>query len=282
VNKPNLNLNLNRDQDRGQTALLTFGLPALLVLLLLVVVILLRSGAEGFMSRLAGLLPVSYAFAAGMVASVNPCGILMLPTYAVYHLGTGSEQEQRHMFRRFLRAVRVALVVTAGFTTIFALVGYIVAAGGQWLATVFPYAGLLIGVGMAALGIWLVVGHRTLGIAAAGRIHIAPQRTLVNMFLFGIVYAIGSLSCTLPIFLVVVGSALAGGDAATAFSQFIGYALGMGTIILAVTVGTALFRRAVSRWLERLTPYVHRFGALFLIGAGTYLVFYWIFAVGVF
>jgi cytochrome c-type biogenesis protein len=282
VSKPSLNLEINRDHDSGKTAILTFGVPALLVLLLLAIVILLRGGAEGMMARLAGVLPVSYAFAAGMVASVNPCGILMLPTYAVYHLGSGDEQERLHVLRRFLRAIRVALVVTAGFTTVFALVGAVVAAGGQWLATVFPYAGLLIGLGMTGLGIWLVAGHRTLGIAAAGRVHIAPQRTLVNMFLFGIVYAIGSLSCTLPIFLVVVGSALAGGDATTAFSQFIGYALGMGTIILVVTVGTALFRRAVSRWLERLTPYVHRFGALFLIGAGGYLVFYWIFTVGLF
>jgi cytochrome c-type biogenesis protein len=282
MNKPVLNLELNRDRDRGKTAILTFGIPALVVLVLLAGVILLRSGAEGMMAQLAGVLPVSYAFAAGMVASVNPCGALMLPTYAVYHLGSADEQSRRHVVRRLLRAVRVALVVTAGFTTVFALVGAVVAAGGQWLATVFPYAGLLIGVGMVALGIWLVVGHHTLGIAAAARVHIAPQRTLVNMFLFGIVYAVGSLSCTLPIFLVVVGSALAGGDLATAFSQFLGYALGMGVVILVVTVGTGLFRRAVSRWLDKLTPYVHRFGALFLIGAGGYLVFYWIFQAGLF
>ncbi len=280
MNKAGLNLELNREQDRGKTALLTFGVPALLVLLLLAVVILLRGGAEGMMARLAGVLPVSYAFAAGMVASVNPCGILMLPTYAVYHLGTGDDSERKHVLRRFLQAVRVALVVTAGFTTIFTMVGAVVAAGGQWLATVFPFAGLLIGAAMAGFGIWLLLGHHTIGIAAAGRVRIAPQRTLVNMFLFGIVYAIGSLSCTLPIFLVVVGSALAGGDAATAFSQFLGYALGMGTIILVVTVGTALFRRAVSQWLERLTPYVHRFGTFFMIGAGVYLVFYWVFALG--
>jgi len=101
------------------------------------------------------------------------------------------------------------------------------------------------------------------------------------MFLFGIVYAIGSLSCTLPVFLVVVGSALAGGSASASFGQFHGYALGMSSVILAVTVGTALFRRAISRWLDRLTPYVHEFSALFLIGAGGYLIFYWIFIAGI-
>ncbi|MGC9469386.1 MAG: cytochrome c biogenesis CcdA family protein [Anaerolineae bacterium] len=277
-----LNLELNQEKGRGPTAALTLVLPALLVFALLALIVVFRDGAEGAMGRLAQLLPVSYAFAAGMVASVNPCGVLMLPSYALYQVGVGAEDERRDVIRRLLRAVRVALMVTAGFTAIFALVGGVIAAGGQWLVTAFPYAGLVIGIAMIGLGVWLLTGHRTFGIAAASRVRITPERSLVNMFLFGVVYAVGSLSCTLPIFLVVVGSALGGGSAIASFSQFLGYALGMGSIILAVTVGTTLFRRAVSRWLDRLTPYVHRFGALFLVGAGGYLVFYWIFLAGLF
>jgi len=210
MDQPMLNLDINQEEHRGRTAVLTLLLPAMLVLVLLLVLVGLRDGAEGALARLVDLLPVSYAFAAGMVASVNPCGVLM-----------------------------------------------------------------------GALGVWLLTGHRTLGIAAAGRVRITPARNLGNMFLFGIVYAIGSLSCTLPVFLVVVGSALSGGSAAASFGQFLGYALGMGSVILAVTVGTALFRRTISRWLDRLTPYVHRFSSLFLIGAGGYLVFYWIFIAGI-
>lgn len=275
-----LNLDLNQDEHCGRKAALTILVPALVVLLVLVVIVSLRDGLEGAMARLAELLPVSYAFAAGMVASVNPCGVLMLPSYAAYQLGTFDDGERRHIVRRLLQAVRLSLVVTAGFTVIFAVVGGVIAAGGQWLVTVFPYAGLLIGVAMAALGLWLLLGKKSLGIAAAGRVRITPARNLGNMFLFGMAYAMGSLSCTLPIFLVVVGSALGGGDVAASFGQFLGYALGMGVVILAATIGTALFRKAVSIWMDRLTPYVRRFSALFLIGAGIYLVFYWLFVVG--
>lgn len=274
------NLDLNQETHRGRKAVLTILAPTLAVLVVLVLLVGLRSGVEERMAQLAALLPVSYAFAAGMVASVNPCGMLMLPSYAVYQLGSFDDADRRHIVRRLLLAIRLSLVVTAGFTLVFAIVGGVIAAGGQWLVTVFPYAGLLIGVAMAALGLWLLIGHKTVGIAAAGRVRITPARNIGNMFLFGIVYAIGSLSCTLPIFLVVVGSALGGGDAAASFGQFLGYALGMGTVILAVTIGTALFRKAVSAWMDRLVPYVHRFSALFLIGAGLYLVIYWIFIVG--
>ena len=57
----------------------------------------------------------------------------------------------------------------------------------------------------------------------------------------------GSLSCTLPIFLVVVGSSLGSQGLLTSFVQFIGYGLGMGTILIAVTIGAALFQGAVAR-----------------------------------
>jgi len=277
---PMINLDLTKEKHRGRTAVLSLLVPAGLVLGLLVFLVGVRDGAEGALARLVTLLPVSYAFAAGMVASVNPCGVLMLPSYVIYQLGE-AEGGRRHAVQRLLQAVGLALVVTTGFTLVFVLVGAIISAGGQWLVSGFPVAGLLIGVAMAGLGIWLLIGRGSVGIAAAGRVRITPARTLGNMLLFGAVYAIGSLSCTLPVFLVVVGSALASGDAGGSLGQFLGYALGMGTVILTATVGTALFRGAISRWMDQVTPYVHRFGAMFLIGAGGYLVVYWLFIVGI-
>jgi hypothetical protein len=95
---------------------------------------------------------------------------------------------------------------------------------------------------MVGLGVWLLVTRRSIGIMAASRLSITPQRNLHNVFLFGIGYAVGSLSCTLPVFLVVVGSTLATQGVLSSFSQFIAYSLGMGTILVAVTVGAALFR----------------------------------------
>src|SRR2546423_11525585 len=44
---------------------------------------------EGGVSTLAALLPVGYAFGAGMVATVNPCGILLVPSLVAYHLSQG-------------------------------------------------------------------------------------------------------------------------------------------------------------------------------------------------
>jgi hypothetical protein len=54
----------------------------------------------------------------------------------------------------------------------------------------------------------------------------------------------------------------------------------MGTIIVVVSIGAALFRRAVFKWLRLLRPYIHRLNVTFLIGAGAYLVYYWVFQAG--
>ena len=259
----------------------SFVIPAFLVIAILLILFSLRSGAQNAMNNLVTLLPIGYAFGAGMVASVNPCGFFLLPSYISYHLGTEEigfyETAAR---RRALKALLLGGVATVGFVVVFAIAGGLISAGGWWLISVFPYAGLAIGGGLAILGVWLLLTRRTMGIMAAGRITISPRRNLGNVFLFGVVYAAGSLSCTLPIFLVVVGSSLASQSLLTAFGQFISYALGMGAILVAVTLGSALFRGAVAKWLRGALPYVHRASALFLVGAGLYLIYYWLFEGG--
>src|SRR5690349_5404203 len=44
---------------------------------------------EGTVSTVARLLPVGYAFGAGMVATANPCGILLVPSLLAYYLSQG-------------------------------------------------------------------------------------------------------------------------------------------------------------------------------------------------
>ena len=279
--KPNDGLQADTSVDlsaRGRLATIaSFAVPAVLVIGVLFLVIVLREGAESAIAQLASLLPVGYAFSAGMVASVNPCGFLLLPSYILYHLGTAEADFYRQKTSKRLRkALTMGGVATLGFVAVFAVVGSIIAAGAYWLNAVFPHARAAIGLAMVVLGMWLLLTRRTLGLQAASRVTITPRRNMGNVFLFGIVYAIGSLSCTLPIFLVVIGSALSSRAWGNALSQFIGYALGMALVFVAVTVGAALVRQAITQRLRGVVFYVNRFSAFLLVGAGGYLIYDWI------
>jgi cytochrome c-type biogenesis protein len=254
----------------------SFAIPAALVFGMILALISLQASAEAGAADLATFLPIGFAFAAGMVASVNPCGFLLLPSYISFQIGSSTAETQAApVGPRIGRALGMGLLATAGFVAVFAVVGGVIAAGGQFLIQIFPFIGLAIGVLMVGLGIWLLISKAKLGIMAASRLTITPKRNPQNIFMFGIVYAAGSLSCTLPIFLVVVGSALATQGIGAAFGQFIGYALGMGVVLIAVTVASALAEGTITRWSRGVLPYLDRVSAMFLVGAGAYLVYYW-------
>jgi cytochrome c biogenesis protein CcdA len=231
---------------------------------------------EGRVSDAASLLPVGYAFAAGMVATVNPCGVLLLPSLVAYYLGQGAAPAAG--WSRAVRSLVLALTATLGFVAIFAAVGLVVGAGGQALGSAFPVGGLLVGVGLILLGAWLALSGRELGLLSAGRAmgRVRLGQDPGSMFLFGVAYAVASLACTLPVFLVVVGSALAAGGIVAGTAQFVGYALGMGFVFTVVILAAAFFQSLVTRSVRRLVPYVHRASAGFLVGAGIFLIHYWL------
>ena len=140
---------IKEDRKRNRLGVVaTFAVPGLVVVGLLFLLVSLQGGLETGVSNLARLLPIGFAVAAGMVATVNPCGILMLPSYALYQIG--SAEVGTSTTRRVLRALLISAVSTLAFVTVFAIVGAIITAGGRQLTKIFPFAGLLIGIGMAS------------------------------------------------------------------------------------------------------------------------------------
>ena len=221
-------------------------------------------------------LPLAYAFTAGMAATVNPCGFVMLPTLVSFYLGTQETPDgNSSVWRRSASGLGLGLAATAGFIGLFAVVGAIVSLGGHALTGAFPWFGFGIGAALALLGIWLLLSGRSLGIGLLHQIQPPTQRSPLGLFLFGIAYAAASLSCTLPIFLVVVGGALATSGLVGSVLQFISYALGMGAVLMTVSIATALSKGVIVRAFRSLLPFVERAGAVLLTGAGIYLIIYW-------
>ncbi|MBI2917398.1 MAG: cytochrome c biogenesis protein CcdA [Chloroflexi bacterium] len=256
--------------------ILALVVPAVVAVAFMAVWLTFYQGVQGSVASVGTFLPVGYALSAGMVASVNPCGFFMLPSYLSYYLGTETEAFRTMGVRsRVLRALVLSVGVTLGFILVFGSLGALIASGGRWIIGLFPYGGLIVGVALLALGIWVLTGH-SVGIWAASRLSAPKGRSPFSGVLFGVAYAVCSLSCTLPVFLVVVGTSLATRGFVPSLGQFAAYSLGMGAVITGVTFGAALFGGATARGLRAALPYVHRASAVFLIGAGAYIMFYWL------
>lgn len=221
-------------------------------------------------------LPVAYAFGAGMLASVNPCGFLMLPAFATYYVSTDDRGYGGAAgLARCVRAVRLGLLATLGFVAVFGTLGLVLSLGGRPLVRVFPYTGLVMGLVLLLLGLALLLSRRRLALGVSERVRLRRSKSARGVFLFGVGYAVASLACTLPIFIVVVSIALSSAGPLSAFLQLLYYALGMGLVLTVVSVSAALAQGAITRRLQRLLPIVERAGGVLLVAAGAYLIYYW-------
>ena len=240
----------------------------------------LSGRSSSFLGGIGLLAPLGFAFAAGMVATVNPCGIALLPAYLGLYLGANEKSgDHAYPIQRLPRALLVGGVVTSGFVLLFGVAGVIIGVGAQFVVSTIPWLGLSIGVLLAIAGSWLLGGGKLYtGFAARAAAHMGNpnQVSIRGYFLFGLSYATASLSCTLPIFLVVVGTTLAVSGLLTALGQFVLYALGMGLVIMVLTVGMAFFKAAMVGGLRKALPYIQPFSAGLLIVAGSYIVYYWL------
>lgn len=219
-------------------------------------------------------LNLGFAFTAGLVATVNPCGWAMLPAFVSYYLGSKEEDfEQRPITSRLWEGFILGLLVTAGFLAIFGISGYVISAGLRFIVLWMPLAAIGIGILLALLGIWLFTG-KSLPFSLPTPNMNLNARNPKSVFLFGVAYAIASLSCTLPVFLAVVGAGLSVAGTGSMVVMFGAYGAGMAAVLLAVSLGAVMLKETVIQWFSRFLPYVHQFGAVMLIITGIYLIWF--------
>jgi cytochrome c biogenesis protein CcdA len=242
-----------------------------------------QSTSTTWVSDFGDLLPFGFAFVAGMVAAVNPCGFVMLPAYLTIYLRDASDVEEEAGWsgtvRHGLKAIYVSLAMGLGFLALFGSAGLLVSASQELVKDALPWIGFMLGILMAILGAYILIGGKIYtGFAQqlADRVGDPRVSSLGGYFLFGISYALASLSCTLPIFLSVVTSSFGRDGLASGLVQFAAYAGGMAFLIMIVTIGIALFKSTVLNPLRRSMRYVEQLSAVILALVGAYLVFYWL------
>ena len=95
------------------------------------------------------------------------------------------------------------LAVSAGFLVVFTFVGVVLKQLSASIDTALPWATMVIGVVLLVLGVAMVAGFEPVvslpKLERGGR-----ERTGASMFVFGISYAVASISCALPLFTATV------------------------------------------------------------------------------
>jgi cytochrome c biogenesis protein CcdA len=221
--------------------------------------------------------PLAAAFTAGMVATVNPCGFAMLPAYLGYFLGIDQGEDARSG-ASVSRALIVGTVVSAGFLLLFAIAGALISWTSMAVSQWTPWLTVVIGIVLLGMGIAFVAGWEP-ALALPRLDKGGRTRGLWSMFVFGISYAVASLSCTIGPFVAVVATTFSRSSVAAGVATFVAYGLGMALLLMVLTVSLALARQGVLTKLRRALPYFTRIAGVIMVIAGIYLAWYGVYEI---
>ena len=212
------------------------------------------------------------SFGSGLLAAVNPCGFVLLPTYLMYFLGvSGRPGTQRSTVRR---ALLVSAALSAGFMTIFVIVGGISRLFTDWLNQNAKYVALLIGIALVLLGVAMLFGYR-LPFSTPKLDTGKRDQTVVSMYVFGLAYAVASIGCTLgPFSATVLGTIDTDGFFQGIIAVLL-YGAAMSLLITTLTVTLALAQGGLLKSLRTGMKYVEIASAIVMILSGLYLTWYW-------
>lgn len=217
----------------------------------------------------------AWPFGLGIFAAFNPCGFAMLPAYLSYFLGIESKEHDQRRLTTVARGLLVGLVMTAGFIAVFGTFGILFATviNQGDVADYIPYVIVAIGVMLIPLGISMLLG-RELNLRLPKMNKGTGSRKLGSVFMFGVSYAVVSLSCTVGIFISGVSNSFSSDGIARGTGNFLAYAIGMGVVITFLTMSLALAKSNVATNMRRLLPYITRISGVLLVLAGIYMIDY--------
>ena len=216
------------------------------------------------------------SFITGVMAAVNPCGFVLLPTYLVYYLGLElSEENDKATVLR--RALIVGTSVSSGFIGLFLVVGIISRAFTTVIRDNAKYAAVVIGIALVIMGIAMFFGWKPP--IAQPDVSMKRKHTVWNMALFGIVYAIASIGCTIGLLISTILGSVGRHGFVSGVLSIVLYGLGMGMLVTSLTVALAFARVGFVKSLKRSFAWFDKISAALVTLTGLYLTWYWLGAI---
>ena len=214
----------------------------------------------------------AYSFILGVLAAVNPCGFVLLPTYLIFFLGT-REEPNLETSQRLRRALVVSSGISIGFLAIFFVIGVISRLFTQWIEMNAKYASLAIGVVLVVGGARMLTGWTPK--FALPEIGGVQTRTFRATVIYGVAYAVASIGCTIGFLTTAVFGSIALHGFVSGVLSILLYGLGMAMLVTALTVSLAFAKTGIVIIIKNRLNLIQRLGAILVTLTGIYLVFYW-------
>jgi cytochrome c biogenesis protein CcdA len=212
---------------------------------------------------------LSIVFAAGVFATFNPCGFAMLPAYMTMLIS--SHRESESLPKLVGKALQFAALMTLGIVTIFALFAVVIFPISTSIQAYLPIATITIGVLLIAVGVATLSG-RSPYLKKLWSPNTAPSTRLKSLYLYGVTFALGSISCTIGPLLAATSKALE-----LTFLEslriYLIYATGI-SVTIAILALIALFSQKTLSKIRNSMKIIEIASSAFLVLVGLYLIIF--------
>jgi cytochrome c-type biogenesis protein len=200
---------------------------------------------------------IPLAFMGGVLASVSPCILGLLPVNLSY-IGTLNINSRGDAFTK-------AGLFVLGAVTILSLFGLVSSFAGAVMVDYRGYINIVVGLVMAVMGLWLM------GVVQLPLPQINVNLPQVGPYGVGLTFALVSSPCASPVLFAVLAAAAATGSQVLGTLTMVSYALGYTVLIFCASLFTALAKQ--SRQLLKHSEGIIQFGSVALILTGGYYLF---------
>ncbi len=217
----------------------------------------------------------TYSLLLGMLAAVNPCGFVLLPTYLVAYLSVSDDTD---VATRLRRSLVVGGSVSAGFLVVFLIVGAISRLFSNWIEINAKYASLVVGLALIVMGVRMLSGWRP-RIWVPALSGESRRNGVVGMFAFGVVYAIASIGCTIGLLTTAILGSFTRDGLVSGVLSVVMYGFGMALFVTALTTTLAFAKTALVRGGRGVMSVVSYVSSGLVLITGIYLAWYWYVAI---
>lgn len=215
---------------------------------------------------------VAFSVGAGILSFFAPCSLAIFPSYMGYYVSEAESGSRRH-------ALRCGGIASSGMILFYAFLGAVIAGIGG-LASVQQILRIgipVMAVSLTGIGVYFLAG-RTVSSRhltnISARFVDTEHTTDRNLFLFGFGYAVSSIACIFPVFLLLIVVPVMTGNLSLSLLTFTAFAIGKSSMMIGGTVLTAASKERLLTKQSKRFQYIKKGSGLLLVLVGIYLTYY--------
>lgn len=193
----------------------------------------------------------------GLLASVNPCVLPLYPGYLAYISGSGPRPGRSRYFLGFFVLAGVLVMMLA----LGALIAWLSISVGRALALLIPLASLA----LAGLGVLLLLDKNPFKRLPQVQVPLLSH-PFASAFVYGLMYGPITLPCSGPLVVGIFTYSITAQEALGKLVVFLGFGLGFGLPLLALSLLSASSQRWLTRQFALRARPINIAGGLLLIG----------------